>query len=492
MTERVDVVVVGAGFAGIAVALALREAGVDSYLILEQADAAGGTWRDNTYPGVTCDVPAHLYGLSAHPNPQWPRLFASGPAIHGYLETVIRTAGLDTHLKLGTPLTKARWADEGWQIWTDTDTETSVAPTLIATYLVLCAGRLTEPRVPDLPGLDTFPGSHFHTARWHHTTPLDARRIAVVGAGASAVQLAPELARRGAQVTVFQRTPAWIMPRDDRTYTSSELHRFVERPDVLAAYRDTLFGEGEARFASRAGDTDRAERIARAHLAAQVPDRRLRSALTPQYRFGCKRVLLSDDFYPAVSDGVIALEPSALAEVHGTTLIAASGARRKADVLVFASGFETARQPYARLVRGEHGDTLEEYWSRGMAAVGSTLVPGFPNMFVLGGPHAALSHNSAVLLLEAQAEFAAEIIAGQHRDGTGGIRVTPAEEEEDISMIEQLAANTPWTAGGCRSWYVDDRSGRLTLLWPGSVEMFRRRLDSLRRRLQSPREGGLR
>jgi cation diffusion facilitator CzcD-associated flavoprotein CzcO len=315
----------------------------------------------------------------------------------------------------------------------------------------------------------------FHSARWDSAADLDGARVAVIGTGASAVQLVPELAKT-AQVTLFQRTPAWIVPRDDRPYSPAERAAFAADPARLRRLRDRLYSEGEARFASRSGDADAAaaaRQIALAHLRAQVPDPVLRRQLTPDYAFGCKRVLLSDTFYPALASGAVRLEPSELTAVHGTTLTGGSGARYDVDAIVLATGFQSTQQPYADLVRGE-SETLAEHWSGGMTAFASTVVAGFPNLFVLDGPNASLGHNSSVLMMEAQAAYAARALGARR----GVLRVDPAAEAAYTAEIDRAAASTPWISGGCDNWYVDERSGRLTLLWPGTVDAFRARLDT--------------
>ncbi|WP_309068405.1 NAD(P)/FAD-dependent oxidoreductase [Microbacterium sp.] len=471
LPRQVGAVIVGAGFAGIAAALALRSEGLSDFVILERGASIGGTWRDNVYPGVACDVPAHLYGLSSHPWPEWSRTFAPGAEIRAYLERIVRDEGLDRHVRLGAALTGAEWDGDAWAV-------RSAHGDVRATHLILAAGRLTEPLIPEIPGLADFPGPVFHSARWDERIRIQGARIAVVGTGASAVQLTPELARRGADVTLFQRTPAWIVPRRDRAYSAVERTTWREDPGALAALRDELYVEGEARFASRSGDpiaATEARELSLAHLARQVPDPALRAALTPDYAFGCKRVLLSDEFYPAIASGAVTLVPSALAAVDDDTLVAATGARHRADVIVLATGFEAARQPYARLVTGEHGVTLDEHWSGGMTSVGSTLVHGFPNLFVLNGPNASLGHNSAVLIMEQQAAFAASLIAAERP-----VRVSLDAEAAYTAEIAERAAGTPWLDGGCRNWYTDPRSGRLTLLWPGTVADFRDRLARVR------------
>lgn len=469
MTVRTDVLVVGAGFAGLEAACALSGTGRD-VLVIERAAGVGGTWRDNTYPGIACDVPSHLYGLARHPNPHWRGVFATGAELRGYLEGIVHAEGLT--VRTGTPLRSATWTGTHWSVDTGDGT-------IEAADLVLACGRLSEPKIPDIPGLDTFPGALFHSARWDHEADLDGARVAVVGTGASAVQMAPAIARSAASVTMFQRTPAWIVPRGGRAYTDDERRRFAEDPAALAALRDELFAADDARYASRSGDAAAAaaaQAVALEHLTAQVPDPALRALLTPAYAFGCKRVLLSDDFYPALSSGAVALEPSALASVEGRTLVAASGARYEADIVVLATGFEASRQPYAALVRGEGGATLDEHWSRGMTSFGSTVVSGFPNLFVLNGPNASLGHSSAVLMMEAQAEYVRRALERRDALGGGALRVRPEAEAAYTAEVDAAAAGTPWLTGGCRNWYVDERSGRLTLLWPGTVEAFRARL----------------
>ena len=452
-------------------ALALRRDGRESFVVLERAESVGGTWRDNTYPGVACDVPSHLYGFAEHPNPHWSGVFARGAEIRTYLDRVADR--VRDRIRLGSPLLRAHWDGELWQL----DVGGPGGTLIEARSLVLACGRLTEPSVPDIAGLESFPGPLFHSARWVHGVPVDGARVAVVGTGASAVQLVPELVQRGAAVTLFQRTPAWIVPREGREYADAERLVFANDPEALARVRADLYAEGEARYASRSGDAAAAasaRSIALAHLSAQVSDSTLRRALTPGYAFGCKRVLLSDDFYPAVASGAVTLEPSALVGVEGRSLVAASGARHDADVLVLATGFEAARQPYADLVEGADGQSLAAHWSGGMTSVASTLVPGFPSMYVLNGPNGSLGHNSAVLMMEAQAEFVLRCLA----DGRT-IDATEEAERAYTAEIDERAASTSWVAGGCRNWYVDERSGRLTLLWPGTVAEFRDRLARL-------------
>lgn len=374
---RVEVAIVGAGFAGIGTASALRRAGREDFVVLERAASVGGTWRDNTYPGVACDVPSHLYGFAAHPNPSWSGTYAKGAEIRAYLERVVDLEGVRDRIRLSTAMQRAQW-DAGNGFWRITTGAAGGRPgtperdvgreadEIVADALVLACGRLTEPSIPRIAGLETFPGPLFHSARWDHSADLAGARVGIVGTGASAIQIVPELARTAAHVTLFQRTPAWIVPRGGDSYSDADRARFSASPQALEALRADLYAEGEARFASRSGDSAaaaEAEAVARAHLERQVADPALRAALTPGYAFGCKRVLLSDEFYPAVASDAVSLVTEALAAVEGSTLVATDGSRHDVDALVLATGFASTRQPYAELVSGEHGRTLSEHWS---------------------------------------------------------------------------------------------------------------------------------
>lgn len=465
--QHIEVAIVGAGFAGLAAALELRSAGHDVALF-ERSGRVGGTWRDNVYPGVACDVPALLYQLERHPSAAWAGEFATGAEIQAYLERVTAAEGVEP--RYGHALEGASWhpVERRWHL-------TLSGRAYSADVLVLACGRLTDPALPAVGGLDGFPGVAVHSSRWRPglEDELAGVRVAVVGTGASAVQIAPALAARS-EVTVFQRSAAWILPRGGRAYSDAERSRLDDRPDEIAAARAQQHAAGEARYASRSGDPSAAARAreqAEAHLAAQVSDTRLRHDLTPVDEFGCKRVLLSDEFYPALDSGRVRLEPSALQEVRGHDLVGASGRRHEAfDAIVLATGYRATRQPYAPLVRGDRGQTLAEHWSGGMTSFASTAVSGFPNMFVMNGPNAALGHSSSVLVLEQQARYIRRALA--MRDERGGVvRVRAEAEAAYTRLIDERAAGTPWLSG-CDNWYVDDRSGRLTLMWPGSATAF--------------------
>ena len=466
MTAHVGVAIIGAGIAGLGMALRLADAGRDDVVVLERSDGVGGTWHDNTYPGVACDIPAHLYSFSFAPNPSWSRRFAPGAEIQDYLRRC--AARIEPRIRLGTALLSATWSRRAarWELRT-------TGGALTADVLVLAVGRFAEPRVPDLPGIGAFPGPVLHTARWAPGVDVAGQAVGVVGTGASAVQLAPRLAAAGARVTVFQRSAPWIVPRNDRAYGPSARARFETDDVTRALHRQALFDEQEAGFAARRlGSVELAEVRERAlgHLRTQVPDGRLRAALVPDGEAGCKRILLSDDYYPAVANGSIQVVPSPLAAVEGPVGVAASGARTALDVLVLATGFVTGSPPIAASITGAV-ETLAHAWRGGVRAYASVSVPGFPNCFVLDGPNAALGHNSAVHTIETQIEYVLGAIAAV-RDGMV-LDVDPQAAAAYAAEIDRRAAGSVWLT--CDSWYRDRASGRLTLLWPGTAESFRKR-----------------
>jgi cation diffusion facilitator CzcD-associated flavoprotein CzcO len=468
VSTDVDVAIVGAGFAGLGLGIRLARQGVTDFVLLERARDVGGTWRDNRYPGVSCDIPSHLYSYSFRPAPDWSRVFAPGEEIHDYLRQAAVDEGVEPHVRYGAEMVRARWVNRRWEV-------TTTAGTWRARVLVLAAGRLTEPRIPDVEGLEHFPGPVMHTARWDDDVALDGARVGIVGTGASAAQVIPRLAERASELVVFQRTPTWVVPRGDRPYSDRERRRLAEHPEAARALREEIFDDAErgvdARRRVRPAIDELRER-ARRHLHDQVDDPDLRARLAPGYEIGCKRIVLSDELYPALARDHVVLEGSALARVEQGTAVAASGARYGLDALVLATGFHAARQPYAPRVHGRRG-TLAQHWAQGMTAYASTTVHGFPNMFVLDGPNASLGHNSAIYMIETQIDYVLGALDHLTRAG-GPLEVSADAERAYVRDVDAAARDTVWLSG-CRSWYVDEASGRLTLLWPGSARSFRER-----------------
>jgi cation diffusion facilitator CzcD-associated flavoprotein CzcO len=474
----VDVLIVGAGFAGIGMGIQLARRGQQSFVIIEQAADVGGTWRDNRYPGVSCDIPSHLYCFSFRPNPGWSRVFAEGREIHDYLRACVQEEGLEPHLWLNCALAEAEWnnAEARWRVRT-------TRGYFSAASLVIATGRLSEPKIPPIKNLDGFGGRWWHSADWNAKVSLVGKRVGLIGTGASAIQILPRLAAEASEVAVFQRSAPYILPRGDREYSREEMERFAAEPETVTALRDELFAEAERGIGARQRrhpDIDLLRQRAVDHLAASVSDAALRRRLTPDYEIGCKRILFSDDYYGALQQEHVRLEPTPLTRVAdgsgNQTVVAASGSSYELDVLVLATGFNSTRPSIAGHIRGRGARLLAEEWSNGMAAHASTTVHGFPNMYVLDGPNAALGHNSAIYMIETQVGYVLSALDHLAGSGADALDVTAEAVLAYMRDIDRRAQDTVWTQGGCTSWYRDERTGRVALLWPDSAESFRDRL----------------
>jgi cation diffusion facilitator CzcD-associated flavoprotein CzcO len=468
-----DVLIVGAGFAGLGLGIRLAREGRHDFVILERAQEVGGTWRDNVYPGVACDIPAHLYSFSFRPKADWSRLFAPGAEIQGYLRQAAIDEGLLPHLRFGTEMLDARWDESAslWRVLTSRGRFT-------ASTLVMAAGRLSEPKLPAVSGIESFEGAFFHSSAWDPDIDLTGKRVGVVGTGASAIQLIPQLAAQAEQLVIFQRSAPYVVPRIDHAYSEDELRRFAEVPGAIDELRADLFWEAEKAFPQRLGEKQSIDALrsrALDNLAGAVSDPGLRARATPDYEIGCKRALISSDYYPVLNRPNVVLEGSALKSTDGSTARAASGARYDLDLLVFATGFQSTRPPFAERVTGRDEERLADHWSMGMTAYASTVVSGFPNFFVLDGPNASLGHNSAIYMIEAQLDYVLGALEYLDRSGSRSLEVSAEAEADYTREIDAMAAATVWLTGGCQSWYVDERSGRLTLLWPGYAHSFRER-----------------
>jgi cation diffusion facilitator CzcD-associated flavoprotein CzcO len=469
--EHVRVAVVGSGFGGLGAAVRLRREGITDFVVLERADSVGGTWRDNSYPGCTCDVPSHLYSFSFAPNPEWPHTFAGQRHIRAYLEHVVDLFGLRPHLRLDHEVRLMRWDDDAllWEV------ETSQG-TLTADVVVSAGGPLSDPRVPDIPGLAEFPGKVFHSAGWDHDYDLRGKRVAVIGTGASAIQIVPAIQPRVARLTLFQRTPPWVIPRTDRAISGAErrLHRTL--PFTATLRRQVLWGMRELQvqaFTRRPALLGVVESVARANLRRGVKDPALRARLTPSYRIGCKRILLSSTYYPAVSRPNVAVVASGLARVSGSTLIAADGTETEADAIIFGTGFRVTDLPMAHRVVGTGGVTLAEAWKDGMESLRGATAAGFPNWMTLTGPNTGLGNSSMILMIESQLNYLADYL--RQLDLAGGraaLCARPAAVRAWNDRVQERLRRSVWNTGGCTSWYLDP-NGRNTTIWPGTTTEFR-------------------
>jgi cation diffusion facilitator CzcD-associated flavoprotein CzcO len=471
LPRHVRVAVIGAGFGGIGAGIKLLEAGIRDFAIIERAGSVGGAWRDNTYPGCACDVPSHLYSFSFAPNPRWSRSFSGQPEIRAYLEDVADRPGLRPRLHLGTAVVRAAWQEDAAH-WVVTTTRGE----LTADVLIAAGGALSEPSTPDIPGLGTFSGAVFHSARWDHDTDLTGKRIAIIGTGASAIQLVPQLQKKAQKLVLFQRTPAWVMPRIDRRITAAEKWLFAHIPPTQKLARLGIYAGREATvggFVRRPALLKVASRAARGQLNRAVKDPALRAKLTPDYVMGCKRVLLSNDYYPALAQPNADVVASGLARVQDSTLIASDGTRHEVDAIVFATGFHVVDMPMARHVSGIGGRTLEEVWDGDMRALRGTTVAGFPNLCFIVGPNTGLGHNSMVHMIESQLSYIVDYIRTLDRTGAAALNTDERAQQAWCDEVERRMGPTVWNTGGCKSWYLN-AAGRNTTLWPASTLRFRR------------------
>jgi cation diffusion facilitator CzcD-associated flavoprotein CzcO len=467
---HVRVAIVGSGFSGLGMAIALLRDGVDDFVVLERAGDVGGTWRDNTYPGCACDVPSHLYSFSFEPNPAWTRTFSPQAEIWDYLRHCARKYGVLPHVRFGHELRDACW-DAQRRRWI---VETSRA-TLTAQVLIAATGALSDPSIPTLPGLESFPGTVFHSARWDHDHDMHGRRVAVIGTGASAIQFVPRIQPQVAQMHVFQRTPPWIMPHPDRALRGWERRVYRTLPALQLAMRSGIYWARETFVLGFLRNRMAlASRIARRHLAAQVRDPALRARLTPDYTIGCKRILISDDFYPALQQPNVEVVTDRIAEVREHSIVTADGVERDIDTIIFGTGFQVTDMPVAGQIRRGDGARLSDVWQGSPQAHLGSVVAGFPNFFMMLGPNTGLGHTSQVVMIESQIAYVSDALRHMDARGVGTLEVRPEVQAAYNREVQARLQGTVWNSGGCRSWYLD-RNGRNSTLWPGSTWSFRTR-----------------
>ncbi|MET8978953.1 NAD(P)/FAD-dependent oxidoreductase [Streptomyces sp. NPDC004539] len=469
--HAVEVLVVGSGMSGIGAAIALRRAGVRDVVVVEKAGELGGTWRDNTYPGCACDVPSALYSYSFAPNPGWTRAFAGQEEIRAYLRETAGRFGVTPLIRFRAEVTSARW-DAGAARWRVETARGRYA----ARFLVLAAGPWHEPSVPRIPGLARFPGTVFHSSRWRHGHDLAGARVAVVGSGASAVQLVPAIQPAVGRLHLFQRTAQWVLPKPDRRITRPE-RALLRLPAAQQALRAAQYAALEALGAGfrRPALLRAVSAAGRLHLRTAVRDPVLRRALTPGYTPGCKRLLLSSSYYPALARPNVTVHPTAVASVDGSRITGADGSRADVDTIVLATGFRILDLPIAGRVFDASGASLDDHWKGSPDAYLGTTVAGFPNAFVLLGPHLGTGHSSAYTVLEAQLGYLAGAVRHARAAGWASMEVRAEVQAAFAAEVQDALARTVYSTGGCSSYY-HDANGRNSFSWPWSTGRMRRRL----------------
>jgi cation diffusion facilitator CzcD-associated flavoprotein CzcO len=486
---KTRVAIIGSGFGGLGAAIRLKRQGADDFIVFERAAEVGGTWRDNSYPGCACDVQSHLYSFSFAPNPDWTRSYSPQPEIWDYLKRCARDFDVLPHIRFRHEAREAAW-DEDAQVWR---IETSQGR-YTANVLVLASGALSEPAMPVLRGLEGFKGKAFHSARWDHDYDLTGRRVAVIGTGASAIQIVPEIQPRVAKLHIFQRTPPWIMPRNDRALRPGVRRTFRRFPLAQRAVRASIyllrellvFGFRHVRLARRF------EWLALRHLERAVSDPLLRAKLTPRYRIGCKRILVSNDYLPALTRPNVELVTEGVAEVREHSIVGGDGVERQVDALIFGTGFRVTDPPLAKQISGRDGRTLDAVWQGSPQAHLGTTVTGFPNLFILMGPNTGLGHTSVIYMLEAQIEHLLNALRYMREHNVTVLEPRQEAQAAYVAEIQKRMSGTVWTAGGCASWYLD-RRGRNSTLWPDFTWRFRRRvarLDPGEYLMSGPRRAG--
>jgi cation diffusion facilitator CzcD-associated flavoprotein CzcO len=472
LPDHTRVLVIGAGFGGLGLAIKLEEQGEHDFLVVERGSDVGGTWRDNTYPGAACDVPSQLYSFSFAPNPDWSRSFSPQPEIQAYLKRVASESSVMDRFRFDTAVEDATWDDQAghWRV-------TTSAGTVTADLLVSAAGALSEPKMPEIDGIETFQGKVFHSAQWDHDYDLTGKRVAVVGTGASAIQIVPEIARKVAHLDVYQRTAPWVMPRRDRAYTGLERLAFRHLPGAQRLYRTAIYWGRETfvpAFTVNPKIAAPAKKASLKNIEKGISDPDLRAQVTPTFEIGCKRILISNDWYPALARDNVDLVTDGIEKVTGNAVVTRDGVEREVDALVVATGFHTTDLPIAEHITGRNGETLATQWEReGMSAYKGATTHGFPNLFFIIGPNTGLGHSSMVFMIESQIAYVLDALRAMDARGIEALEPKPRAQERWNRDIQRRMRRTVWSAGGCSSWYLDAH-GRNVTLWPRTTFTFRR------------------
>ncbi|MEV6389209.1 flavin-containing monooxygenase [Nocardia xishanensis] len=470
--RHVKTVIIGSGFAGLGLAIRLSQQGRTDYLVLERGSDVGGTWRDNTYPGAACDVPSHLYSYSFALNPNWSRSFSRQGEIQSYIQGVAKKYNvLDKHI-FDCDVTGARWNDDTaqWEI-------TSSKGDFTADTVVSAVGALCEPNLPDIKGINTFEGEIFHSARWNHDADLNGKRVAIIGTGASAIQIIPSIAPQVAKLDVYQRTAPWLLPRVDRPYLKAEQLAFKHVPGVQRLSRAAIYAARETQVVGLAkfpALMQGFQLLAKAKLQYEVRDPELRKKVTPDFRIGCKRMLISNEYYPALSRDNVDVVTDGIAEIRTGSIVTKDGTEREIDALIVATGFHVTDSPTYETITGRDGRTLSEVFDEiGQQGYKGSAVANFPNMFFLLGPNVGLGHTSMVYMIESQINYISDALTTVDRLGLRTVEVRREVQDAYNEDLQAKLSKTVWNTGGCASWYLD-KHGNNPTLWPDFTFQFRR------------------
>ncbi|MGH3683766.1 MAG: flavin-containing monooxygenase [Pseudonocardiaceae bacterium] len=469
-TPHVRVAIIGTGFSGLGMAIRLRQEGINDFLVFERADEVGGTWRDNTYPGCACDVMALLYSFSFAQSPTWTTTFGSQAEVLDYLRSCADRFGVVPFIRFGHDVQAARWdeVERRWHIETSQGDYT-------AQILVTGSGYLSDPALPSLPGLETFQNTMFHSANWDHNHDLSGKRVAVIGTGASAIQFVPKIQPKVGHLDVYQRTPPWVAPKADRTISAGQLWMRRNVPGYQSFRRNfNMWGREILAFMmARPPMMEKTiQSTARKHLEKSVQDPELRARLTPNYSAGCKRLLFSNNYYPALCQPNVEVVTDSISHVGPNSIVTVDGREREVDTIILGTGFRATDRPIAQRVWGRNDVRLAQAWNESMSSHLGTTITGFPNLFMLLGPNTTLGHSSQTVMIEAQIAYVIDALRHMEKRGLASVDVRPQAQAASNERLDALLEGTVWNAGNCNSWYLDS-SGRNTSIWPTYTWRFR-------------------
>jgi cation diffusion facilitator CzcD-associated flavoprotein CzcO len=472
MTDQtVDVAIVGSGFAGLGAAVKLAEAGRNDFVILEKGASVGGTWRDNTYPGCACDVQSHLYSFSFAPNPNWTRTFARQPEIRAYLESIADRYGLRDRLRFGREITGLEWDGTRWAV------SSADGSVVHARAVVWGTGPLHLPSLPDISGLDDFRGTVFHSSRWNHDHDLRGKRVAVIGTGASSIQFVPHIQREVASLSLFQRTAPWVLPKPDREIPGVLRALYKAVPAAQRLQRSLVYARNEMLVGGflKPARMKVIEGFARAYLDRKFADRPdLKAKLTPDFTIGCKRILMSNDYYSALKQPNVDVVTDGIVRVTEKGVVTADGIEHEVDTIIFGTGFRVGEGMGDVAVTGRDGVKLADVWADGPQALLGTTVAGFPNLFLMIGPNTGLGHSSMVFMIESQTSFIVDALRLLDANGATALDTRRDRQDAFNAEVQQRLEGSVWNSGGCKSWYLDAQGNNRTV-WPGYTFDYRRR-----------------